>query len=864
MKNIKTIIWSAATIWCAAVGGMTMAQSLPVRPPSHVTTNLSVHVLSADYATMAGGCVETNTITVNGVTQSISNNPVFTAHVGDYAAFYDVLGAAAGVSNWAVNAFLPLAWATTGTLANAITAVTVTGPQSNAINNANSVASNGLASASAANATGAVLTANLAIVGGVASNAAAAGRIIAINQTSGTIASNNQFYTPANPSDLADYTWTTNNGGITITGCSLAKSGPMTVPAYINGLSVVNIGIGAFDSCDQITSVFIPFGVTNLGNTAFDYMTAVTSVSIPNSVVSIGNSCFSEDINLSDIFIPDSVVTLGNSALNFNNTLTNVYLSSNIKNTYDTFEDCVTLKNITLPTSLTNIGSSTFSTCVQLQSITIPPLVKSIGRNAFVQCNILNAVYYQGNAPSIDSSAFDASPYVTNYILYGKSGWPTPPAVFCGKPTAYYYPDNFGSGRYLTGVNADTAGSATTAATVTGGQSNSIALISDATYGNTNCFYQAQIAKTNLQAAINLCLTNIVVGTSTGTVANGVATVPLGTRGATNVCDSTGANLGTYNSSTRVLTLPTAANMGAATAAQGLLAGTALQPNSVSGTDAAGTVIVNGQVTTVGSAVAASSVAGGSPNFTAVQIGGNACITNISINGTLFTINNGMATGTVATGGGTGTGSASFWTAFTGGVTRIGNTTFVISNNAYTALLAKGVILKWTESSTVRNAFVSIPSVYSAPTCTVTICGDTCASIDSSSMSYCLQDVYAYTPTFAIAGTIGSISTNVSMAYFATCPMRVLGADMQLGTAGTTGSTTLDVWKNGATGLFSGTFPSIASGNTTTATPIAPVSAQSLALGDKVTINVTAVNTTPAVDVYMQLYVMPTALDSRQ
>ena len=143
-------------------------------------------------------------------------------------------------------------------------------------------------------------------------------------------------------------------------------------------------------------------------------------------------------------------------------------------------------------------------------------------------------------------------------------------------------------------------------------------------------------------------------------------------------------------------------------------------------------------------------------------------------------------------------GGASFWTSVAGSPTRASNTTFTVTGD-YTSLFAKGMILKWTESSTVRVAMVAIPSTYSAPNTTVTIIGDTMASIDSSSLKYCLIGVEAFQKNFAVAGTIGATGTNVANAYYATEPMRVIGADLQVGTAGTTNSTTIDINKNGTT-----------------------------------------------------------------
>lgn len=151
---------------------------------------------------------------------------------------------------------------------------------------------------------------------------------------------------------------------------------------------------------------------------------------------------------------------------------------------------------------------------------------------------------------------------------------------------------------------------------------------------------------------------------------------------------------------------------------------------------------------------------------------------------------------------------------------------------------------------------VSIPSTYSAPNTTVTIVGDTMASIDSSSLKYAIIGVEPFVAKFAVAGAIGATGTDIANAYYATEPMRVLAADLQVGTAGTTNSTTIDINKGGTT-MFT-TKPTLATTVASSPTPFTADTATSLALGDRVTIDGDAVQTTPAVDLYVQLYLFPT------
>lgn len=102
---------------------------------------------------------------------------------------------------------------------------------------------------------------------------------------------------------------------------------------------------------------------------------------------------------------------------------------------------------------------------------------------------------------------------------------------------------------------------------------------------------------------------------------------------------------------------------------------------------------------------------------------------------------------------------SSVWTAVPGTPTRTGNTTFTITGD-YTALVTTGMVIKWTESAAVKVGLV-LSSTYSSPNTTVTIVGDTMASVDASSCKY--FNKAADVIHFAYAGTIGAITGNFTI-----------------------------------------------------------------------------------------------------
>ncbi len=90
------------------------------------------------------------------------------------------------------------------------------------------------------------------------------------------------------PAELkAQFTFTTNNGAITITGYT-GSGGNVDIPASTNGYPVIAIGVNAFFNKTNITHITIPDSVTSIGEYAFYGCSGLTSVTIPNSVTSIG------------------------------------------------------------------------------------------------------------------------------------------------------------------------------------------------------------------------------------------------------------------------------------------------------------------------------------------------------------------------------------------------------------------------------------------------------------------------------------------------------------------------------------------------------------------------------------------------
>lgn len=81
----------------------------------------------------------------------------------------------------------------------------------------------------------------------------------------------------------------------------------VVIPAEIDGKSVTDIGIFAFNGCLSLTSVNIPDSVTKIDIGAFNGCSSLTSVNIPDSVTEIGKYAFCDCESLESINIHNGV-----------------------------------------------------------------------------------------------------------------------------------------------------------------------------------------------------------------------------------------------------------------------------------------------------------------------------------------------------------------------------------------------------------------------------------------------------------------------------------------------------------------------------------------------------------------------------
>jgi hypothetical protein len=206
------------------------------------------------------------------------------------------------------------------------------------------------------------------------------------------------------------YEYVTNADGASITITGYSGPSAVSIPSNIDGLLVTDIGERAFADT-SVANVTIPDSVTNIGLEAFDDCQNLTNVVLPDSLSIVGEDAF-DGAGLTSITIPIGVTNIG----------------------YGAFDVGQTLTNVTIEFGITDIQTYMFAGC-GLLNVVIPESITNIEPYAFSQCENLTNVFFTGNAPSVGQFVFAEDrvgpggegevPYyiTTAYYLPGKVGW---------------------------------------------------------------------------------------------------------------------------------------------------------------------------------------------------------------------------------------------------------------------------------------------------------------------------------------------------------------------------------------------------------------------------------------------------------
>lgn len=195
--------------------------------------------------------------------------------------------------------------------------------------------------------------------------------------------------------------------------------------------SVKTVGTYVFNKCKALTTVNVADGVETLGDHLFLDCAALTSVTIADSVTSIGDSAFSNCTSLNNPILPKELTRIGNYLFSNCRALTVISTSDRTAQTDEkltlpdtvtyigtsAFDGCVAITGVTIPKNVTEIGKSAFLNCKSLSSVTIESLeIKKCGTSIFQSCQIAEVVFPKG-LTEIPAYLFNKAGFITEVTI---------------------------------------------------------------------------------------------------------------------------------------------------------------------------------------------------------------------------------------------------------------------------------------------------------------------------------------------------------------------------------------------------------------------------------------------------------------
>ena len=181
--------------------------------------------------------------------------------------------------------------------------------------------------------------------------------------------------------------------------------------------NLTTIGQGAFDGCSSLSSITFPETLTTLGSYSFNACNRLTEVTLPKSFTKVDDdlydkSPFTECENLTKVVFEEGIVNIPNFTLNGASSVKEVSIPDSVTTIgEDAFRQLGNLESIALPKNLTTISRGAFSECSSLSGISLPETVTTLGSNSFYACNRLTEVTLPKSFTKVDDNLYDESPF---------------------------------------------------------------------------------------------------------------------------------------------------------------------------------------------------------------------------------------------------------------------------------------------------------------------------------------------------------------------------------------------------------------------------------------------------------------------
>lgn len=182
------------------------------------------------------------------------------------------------------------------------------------------------------------------------------------------------------------------------------KESRSKIQKIIIGNFIKKIGEMTFFGCENLQSVVFSGKIKSIPDGMFQECKKIKSIEIPDSVTSVGYRAFQDCESLEDLVLPEGLKKLNSAALRGCSALKRINLPDGLKDLVMACDDCTALEEVDLPKELKKIHG--FVNCISLKSVTLPEGLEEIGQFAFSGCKKLKKIRIPSSVKKIDEYAF--------------------------------------------------------------------------------------------------------------------------------------------------------------------------------------------------------------------------------------------------------------------------------------------------------------------------------------------------------------------------------------------------------------------------------------------------------------------------
>lgn len=226
------------------------------------------------------------------------------------------------------------------------------------------------------------------------------------------------------------FIYTLNENGNYTLESYLGTDKAINVPSEYEGVTVDQIGNGAFTGSSYTTSINLPDTITKIGENAFFGCSSLNVIELPYGITVIPKGAFNGCASLKSIILPESLAKIESEAF-FGCGLEEINIPKSVSSiSLDAFNYCLAIKNYTVSSEnptysaidgnlYINEGSRLIKYAVgkNQTAFTGPLGLKFVDRYAFLGCSKLNVVVFMDGLGGIEANAFESCNYLKSIQL---------------------------------------------------------------------------------------------------------------------------------------------------------------------------------------------------------------------------------------------------------------------------------------------------------------------------------------------------------------------------------------------------------------------------------------------------------------